>query len=171
MQYRLWSLAVLLRFERPLLWEFTLGIRLGAVSARATNSLFLCAACSSQSRLLATARGGSCLGGRKVSLPPARAPSSFLRVRPSHNPFLVFISTVVVSLLLLGLVPSTGRRSSSKRMDAPSGNSPEAECKCCHKSFPAGKVRDRLAPSRSDLASSKYSLRNPSSPPVARPNF
>src|ERR1700693_4280971 len=46
---------------------------------------FVCAALSSQSRLLATARGGSCLGeGRNPS--PSSGSSSFLRSPPIAQP-------------------------------------------------------------------------------------
>ena len=46
---------------------------------------FLGRAFSSQSRLLAAARGASCLGGGR-NPPPSSSSSSFLRIPLSHNP-------------------------------------------------------------------------------------
>src|SRR3989344_7024759 len=62
---------------------------------------FVCAALSSQSRLLATARGGSCLGeGRSPS--PSSGSSSFLRSPPFAQPPSSFsLVWVLVSLPLL----------------------------------------------------------------------
>src|SRR3989344_1680936 len=69
---------------------------------------FVCAALSSQSRLLATARGGSCLGeGRNPS--PSSGSSSFLRSPPFAQPPSSFsLVWLVVSLPLFDFVPSTG---------------------------------------------------------------
>ena len=108
MQYRLWSLAVRLRFGRPLLWEIHPRHPPRAVSARATNSLFLSAALSSHSLPAGRELGAALVWGKEGILPQLG-----LLLVPSESalrttPLLVFISAVVVSLLLLGLVTSTG---------------------------------------------------------------
>src|SRR3989344_1760819 len=63
-----------------------LRIRLGAVSARATNSLFLSAALSSHSLPVGRELGAALVWGEEGILPPARAPPRSFGVRPSHNP-------------------------------------------------------------------------------------
>src|SRR3989338_592409 len=94
MQYRVWSLAVRLRFGRPLLWEIHPRHPPRAVSARATNSLFLSAALSSHSLPAGRELGAALVWGEEGILSPARAPPRSFGVRPSHNPSPRFHSCV-----------------------------------------------------------------------------
>ena len=69
-----------------MLWEIHPRHPPRAVSARATNSLFLSAALSSHSLPAGRELGAALVWGKEGILPPARAPPRSFGVRPSHNP-------------------------------------------------------------------------------------
>ena len=94
---------------------------------------FVCAACSSHSALLSGARGGSCLVGGRNPPPAPPHPRSF-GFRRRTTPLLVFISVCCGVASASSPLDFVEGRRSSLAMDAHSGNSPEAECKCSPKS-------------------------------------
>src|SRR3989338_10386072 len=110
--------------------RFTLGIRLGLFPLGLRTPCSLVPTVPRQCAVLGAGSGRLLFGGRKESFPQLG-----LLLVPSESalrttPFLVFIS--VVSGVTSASIPpdfDEGRRS-SLAMDAHSGNSPEAECKC-----------------------------------------
>ena len=118
----------------PLLWEIHPRHPPRAVSARATSSLFLCAACSLHSALSERSSGRLLFGGRKESFPQLG-----LLLVPSEStlrttPFLVFISvgSGIASAFYLSTFDRGGARPIA--MGAPSGNSPRLNANACPKS-------------------------------------
>ena len=134
--------------------RFTLGIRLGLFPLGLRTPCSFVPPVPRHCAVLGAGSGRLLFGGRKASFPQLGlllVPSeSALRTTPN----LVFISVCCgvasafyFQCLRLG-------RSSSKRMDAPSGNSPEAKCKCLpqsvaktqHSSHPCARARLRRLP-------------------------